>query len=94
MNKSRLMIVSIIGAIVVLSIVKIAAVNMLSTGGIDLDSMYSQISSLKKENMVMREKIYIKSSLTEVASEAGTLGFVPEKSEAYVPASVPIALRP
>ncbi len=94
MNKSRLVLLSIFLAIVVLSIVKIAAVNMLSTGGIDLDSMYTQIASIKKENIVMREKLYIKSSLTEVASEAATLGYVAEKTEAYVPNSVPIALRP
>lgn len=93
MNKSRLLIIAILGAIVLLSIGKIATANMLATGGIDLDSMYTKIATLKKENMVMREKVYMKSSLTEVASEAATMGFVQEKTEAYVPASAPIALR-
>lgn len=51
--------------------------NLLSTGGIELDAMTSQLKKLKQENMLIRERVLLDSSFTNIASEASREGFTP-----------------
>lgn len=62
--------------IVVLSLVQITVSNMLSTGGIELAAVQSQIQDYQKDNAILKEQIYSIASLTHVATQADKLGYV------------------
>lgn len=94
MNIPRILLLTQAGMIALFAIIQITASNFLATDGIDLAKINSQISVVQKENMVLREKVYTQGSLTEIASEAAVLGFIPEQTTEYVPADQPIAVKP
>jgi hypothetical protein len=76
-----------------LILVRIVLSNMFSIDGIALSQMNTQISSLDRENMLLKEKIYTASSYTTIASDAATMGFVEEKSQISLSNASSIAIR-
>lgn len=75
--KRGYILLSVLGlTIVVLSLVQITISNMLSTGGIELASVQSQIQDYQKDNAILKEQIYSVASLTHVAAQADKLGYV------------------
>lgn len=84
MNLSRIFLISLISIVTILAVVQITASNFLATDGIDLASIKNQIAALKKENLILKQQIYTLSSLTEVASKAAILGFVPENNIVFL----------
>lgn len=93
MTLSRIIIIGLMSTIAGLAVLQITTSNMLSTDGIDLGNMQSRLAQLKKENTLLREKIYTVGSLTHVASVAAGLGFVPEKSAEFIPTTQEVALK-
>lgn len=82
--------VLLIGGLV---LVRIVLSNMFSIDGIALSQMNTQIASLDRENMLLKEKIYTASSYTTIASDAATMGFVEEKSQISLSNASSIAIR-
>jgi len=76
-----------------LILVRIVLSNMFSIDGIALSQMNTQISSLDRENMLLKEKIYTASSYTTIASDAATMGFVEETSQISLSNASSIAIR-
>lgn len=76
-----------------LSIVHVVVANMLSTTGIELSGLQSDVAQYKKENMFLREQVLEHASLYHVASKASEMGFVNAKSHVYLSAPLPIAKR-
>lgn len=72
---------------------RIVMSSMFAVDGIALSAMNSQIASLDRENMLMKEKIYTASSYTTIASDAATMGFVEEQSEITLSNTSSIAIR-
>ena len=93
MRKPRLVIIFFILLIVGLSVVQAVVANKISTTGIQLGEVQSQITRLKKENEILHEKILALSSLTHIASLSGTMGFVPNTSHVYLSTPLPLALK-
>jgi len=93
MNKAKALLIVLIGIIVVLSLTRIVVSNIFAVDGIQLDQMQQQISLLNHENMILSEKVYTSSSLTNIASNASSLGFVEEKSQVALSNSSPLALK-
>lgn len=93
MRKPVLFIVLIIGIVVSLSIVQVSVSNNLSTTGVELAKIEEQIDLYKKENSVLQEKLLIASSFDTIASKAGEMGFVEEKSRVFLK-KPPLAVRP
>lgn len=94
MNLPRLFIFTLLSIVAILAVIQITASNFLTTDGVDLAQIKKEIAGLKKENIILREQIYTLSSLTEVASKAAALGFVPEKDTVFIQSSQPLAIRP
>ncbi|MEX2012798.1 MAG: hypothetical protein WD967_00170 [Candidatus Levyibacteriota bacterium] len=92
MKKPALIITSLIFAILVLSVVRISVANRISTSGIELQNIEDQVASIKKENLILQEKLLTFSSFTQIASRAGELGFVPSRANLVISTSVPVAL--
>lgn len=93
MKKTLLLLGSMLMIIFVLSIVQVIASNRLSTTGLTLGKLQDEIHRYKTENAMLRETVLEASSLTHIASAAGTLGFVEAKTHVYVGAPQPIAVQ-
>lgn len=84
---------TIFSVILFLSLVQVILSNSLSTTGIDLSKIEEEVSIYKNENYVLREKLLLATSLTQVASSAAVLGFTNSKSNIYIDSSVPVAIK-
>ncbi len=93
MKKPALIIGFLIIVILGLSVVKAFASNRISTSGSALGSIEEKINNYKIENTMLDEKLYSLSSLTNLLSQANSLGFVEEKSKFVLTDSIPIAIK-
>lgn len=76
-----------------LFVVRTVVLNRISTSGLALGDMQSQIASLQTQNTILREKIFADSSLTHISSEAAKKGFVEGSSSFAVAKNLPLARR-
>lgn len=91
--KPALIIASLVFVILVLSVVRISVANRIATSGIELQSIEAQVASLRKENLILQEKLLTVSSFTQIASRAGELGFVPSKANLVISTGIPVAIK-
>ncbi|HET9947081.1 MAG TPA: hypothetical protein VFQ63_03390 [Patescibacteria group bacterium] len=84
MKKIVIMTSLMIGLILILSLVRISVSTMLTTGGISLSEVNTQIQSYQRENAILREEIYSLASLTSLSEKAEKDGFVESKTAALV----------
>lgn len=93
MKRAIILLSSLFGIIIILSIVQIGISNAFSTDGITLGSMQGKMAMLEKENMILKEKVYTMSSYTTIAATASALGFVENKSQLVLGGVQPLAIR-
>jgi len=93
MRKPGLTIGFLIIVIFVLSVAKTFVSNKISTSGSTLSATEDRINAKKIENTLLSEKLYSLSSLTQVFSQANSLGFVQEKSKFVITYPIPIAIK-
>ncbi len=91
MKKPALILLTLLFIIIFLSVARITVANRISTSGIALASIEDQVSSYKKENLILQEKLLTVSSFTQISSRAGELGFVPDKGNFVISTSIPVA---
>ncbi len=95
MNRTKIFFALLFGIVALSAVIQVSASNFLSTDGIDLAQVQNRIEALKKENILLKQKIYASASLTEIASEAATLGFIPSNDTVFIDtSSQPIAIKP
>lgn len=95
--KRSYIVLSLFGCVIVLlSLVQISVSNMLSTGGIELAQVQSNILEYQKENAVLKEQMYSVASLTHVAAEANKLGYVAGENQStlVITNPQPLAIKP
>lgn len=93
MKKPFILIFTFVIIIIGLLILQVGLLNRLSTTGIELKNLQSQVANYKKENIILEEKILEASSLMNLSKEAKTLGFVNAKSQIYLSSPLPLAFR-
>ena len=93
MKKPVLIIIFFIISIISLWTTQVLISNRLSTTGIELQKIQSEIARYKKENTLIKEKVLEASSLLKVSQKAKTLGFVESKSQIYLSDPLPLALN-
>lgn len=93
MKKPLLLIIFFIITIITLSIIQVGTSSKLSTTGIELEKLQSQIDQYKKENMILEEKVLEASALINVSKKAEALGFVQSRSHIYLSSPLPFALN-
>lgn len=76
-----------------LVLTRIIVSNTFSVDGIALDSINRQLASLDKDNMILKEKLYMLSSYLSVASNAANMGFVEEKSQLILNNTSALAIK-
>lgn len=93
MKKSLYLFFLLIMVIISLTITHVVVSNMLSTTGVELDTLQVNVIKYKKENTLLHEQVLEQSSLFHIASAAAEMGFVPAKSTVYLSAPLPLAKR-
>ncbi len=91
MKRTKLLLGSLLCIVLSLVLTQVIASNRISTAGIELQKMQTELKNVKRENSLIREKIVTLSSLTQVASRAGELGFVEGKQRVYISEPLPLA---
>ncbi len=80
-------------AAIVLAIGRVVVSNVISTSGVQLGKMNEKIAVLRTENDSLKEELFSKSSLENIASEAAKLGFTDKKESFVLTSPLPIAAR-
>ncbi len=93
MKKPVLIITFFIISIISLWITQVVISNRLSTTGIELEKIQSEIAKYKKENTLLEEKILQASSLMNISKKAKSLGFVESRSQIYLTNPLPLSLN-
>jgi hypothetical protein len=93
MKKPALFIGSLMILVLVLSVVKIFISNRVATSGVLLGIIQEQAASLKTENVLLSEKLYTESALTNIDSEAEKQGYVEPKSDFVLSGQMPVAYK-
>lgn len=93
MKKPFLIITFFIISMISLWVVQVVISNRLSTTGIELEKIQSEVAKYKKENTLLEEKVLEASSLINVSQKAKSLGFVESKSQIYLTSPLPLALN-
>lgn len=92
MKKSTAILTFLITATILLTMARAIVANKISTSGILLSKINDEINFYKTQNTNLRESLFSKSSLINISSQAGKLGFV-EKRENLILAPLPVALK-
>lgn len=74
-----------------LVVVQVAASNNISTAGIELSKLQTELKEVKRQNSLLKEKMLSLSSLNRIASKAGEMGFVEGKKTIYISSPLPLA---
>jgi hypothetical protein len=90
--KKPILIISILLVIVLsLAIVRIYISNQVATSGVILGQVQNENDAYKIQNIQLSEKLYLQSSLTNIAKEATKEGFVTQSSDFVLNGQVPVA---
>lgn len=93
MKKPYMLLTFLFAIVVVLSVVRIALVNNISTTGTDLVAIEVQTQALRKENKLLKEKYLEAASYTTITKKAATMGFAQSKEHVNMAAPLPLAIR-
>lgn len=93
MKKPMILLGGLFGIVVVLSIVRISLVNSISTTGVELVDLQTQVDEVKKQNELLKEQYLQAASFTTIEKKAKEMGFAPAKSHLNMAAPLPLAKR-
>lgn len=93
MKKPVLALSIIILIIIALSVTRVVFSNGMSTSGVALDQIQTEISVYKIQNTILKEKLLSMTSLDYIASKASVLGFVESKTNISLNRSIPLAIK-
>ncbi len=93
MKKPLSFISFLVGIIIFLTVLQVVVSNRLSTTGFTLSKIQEEIISLRVENTRLAEQVLSDSSLTNVSSQAASLGFIEAKNPFFVSPQLPLARK-
>jgi hypothetical protein len=93
MKKPILLVTILLVIVLTLSIVRIYISNQIATSGVMLGQVQSESDSYKMQNILLSEKLYTQSSLTNIAEEAAKDGYVTQSSDFVLNGQVPVAYK-
>lgn len=94
MKRQTFIVTFAIFTIICLSVAQVVVSNRLSTAGMVFEKIEDEIHFYRTQNSLLSERLLSSSSLNSIASRAAILGFVENKSQAFVlKTSLPFALK-
>lgn len=91
--RKTILLLSLIGTIFGLSLVRAVISNRISTSGVELSKTQRDLKAYKTENLILSEKINQLSSLTYIFEKATKSGFTQSKSSFAISSTRPLALK-
>lgn len=93
MKKSIVSLIAMGLTLVVLIVIQAIVANSVSTVGVDVSSMQTEILAYKKENAILKEKLLTASSLTGISEKMDDQGYETASSQLSLSQSLPLARR-
>lgn len=93
MRKYKLILKFLILIAFFLAMGRVVVSNLISTSGVELGRLNEETALIKTENDSLREELFSKSSLENIASEAAKIGFTDKKENFVLTSPLPIAVR-
>jgi hypothetical protein len=93
MKRQKIVILGLTLVIFLLTVVRVVVANGISTNGVVLANISQRNETIARENMLLKEKLYRLSSLSNIASEAAKLGFVSNTEYISLNSPLPLAHR-
>lgn len=92
--KYKFILKTLIITTLLLALVRVVVSNMISTSGVELGRINEEISAVRLQNDGLRQDLFSRSSLENIATEAAKLGFTDRADKSIVLTSpLPFALR-
>lgn len=89
----KLILKSLIIITLFLAVGRVVVSNLISTSGVDLSRINDEIAVVRSQNDILKEELFSKSSLENIASEAAKAGFTDKKENFVLTGPLPIAAR-
>lgn len=93
MKKYKLILKFLVVIALFLAVGRVVVSNLISTSGVELGRINEEIAVVKTQNDSLREELFSKSSLENIASEAAKIGFTDKKENFVLTSPLPIAAR-
>jgi cell division protein FtsL len=93
MKKPIILLGSLFAVVVILALVRISLVNSISTTGVELVDLQTQVEGVEKQNELLKEQYLQAASYTTISKKAKGMGFAPAKSHLNMAAPLPLAKR-
>lgn len=93
MNKSIFLIIILVVVTFGLSLVRIYISNQVDTSGLVLGQVQQQVDDYKLQNMLLAEKLYTETSLTNIAGKVVNLGYVESNGSVVINGQIPVAYK-
>lgn len=93
MKKYKFIIKFLITITLFLAIGRVVVSNIISTSGVELGKINEEVAIFRAQNDSLKQELFFKSSLENLASEAAKLGFTDKKESFVLTSPLPIALR-
>lgn len=93
MKKYKFILKSLIVITLFLALSRVVVSNVISTSGVELGKINEEISTLRIQNESLKQELFSKTSLENIASEAAKLGFTDKKENFVLTSPLPIAAR-
>ncbi|MEK9178449.1 MAG: hypothetical protein AAB801_01565 [Patescibacteria group bacterium] len=93
MKKPKIILSALILMTITLVIARSVVSNAISPNGTFLSETLTEKSALMKENKILRERLFAKTSLSAISKEAERLGFVEKRDSFKLTEPLPIAKR-
>lgn len=93
MKKYTLILKFLIAIMFVLAVGRVVVSNLISTSGVEFGVLNEEIAAIKTQNDSLREELFSKKSLENIASEAAKIGFTDNRESFVLTSPPPVALR-
>lgn len=93
MKKPAVIISILLFVIFSLSMVRIYISNNVATSGVMLEKVQNALTSVKLENIILSQKLYTESSLTDIADKAQSQGYIESKTDFVINGQLPVAFK-
>lgn len=91
--KYQIILKSLIFTTLLLALCRVVVSNIISTSGTELGRINEKIADVRIQNETLKQELFIKTSLENIASEAAKLGFTDKKENFVLTSPLPVALR-
>lgn len=93
MKKSILILSCFVFVVIAQIFLQITLSSQMASAGTELILLQSKVETLKKQNLIIQQKVLQSSSLDAISQKAKKLGYIEDNAPVYLTAPIPLALN-